>query len=411
VRRGSILSICFVLLALVLVACRPVKDPAPPAPPPPPALPAAPGGASATPALAVSGNGPDRPLGAPDPDVISVDPSWCASIPPPTTTTTTSTTATSTTTTTSSTTTTTTTPAPGPTGCYYEYSTPTIVFAPTAVPVWRSTDLVHWYPAGPLDPHNGNQPTGIAFGGGTSDGMPADAVFPLWAPSVVRTAANRFVMWFSEKSASVGQMCIWSAVASAPDGPFSYGHGPYCNPGRGGIIDPDVFTDTDGTAYLTYKGEGTTAPYIPTRIYEARLPSSSDSLVDGSENQLLEVLPAPSNEYPIVEAPTMVRSPGGTLFLLYSAYNWYTTDYKINVARCDNPWGPCNRLYSTPLLGSRGTMLGPGGQTPFKDAAGNWQLAFHAWDAAGLATNPIDGSLRYLRVLPLAFPNGNPQVG
>jgi beta-xylosidase len=381
------------LLALVLVACRPMKDPPPPTPAPPP-LPTAPGGDSAPPALFVNGSS-TSPLSAPDPDVIAVDPSWCASIPSPTTTTTTTTTIAPTTTT---------TPPVGPTGCYYEYSTPTIRFAPTAVPVYRSTDLVHWYPAGPLD-HGA--PSGIAF-----DGTAPGAEFPLWAPAVVQMGPNRFVMWFSEKAAAVGEMCLWSATASAPNGPFSYATGPWCKTEQGGSIDPSLFVDNDGAVHLLLKTEGIGAPYVPTRIFEFPLSSDAVSLKPGGvEHQLLEVMPAPSFEYPIVEAPTMIRSPDGTLFLFYSANNWYTADYKVAVAKCDSPIGPCNRIYSTPLLASRGAMLGPGGQTPFKDAAGNWQLAFHAWATADLNANPIDGSLCSLRFLPITFPGGNPKVG
>jgi beta-xylosidase len=382
------------LLALTLAACRPVKDP-PPAQPTAPPLPTAPSGSSASPAVFVNGDGTTQPFGAPDPDVITVDQQFCATIPAiPTPTTTTMAPAT------------TTEPLPpaGPFGCYYAYSTPTIPFAPTAVPVARSLDLVHWYPAGPPDTH-GN-PSGIAF-----DGTAPGAEFPLWAPSVLQTGANRFVMWFSEKYSGVGQMCVWSATATSPDGPFTFDQGPFCATPQGGLIDPAPFVDTDGTVYLTYKGEGSTSPSVPTRIFEVQLAPTADKPLAGTDHQLLEVLPAPSFEFPIVEAPTFLRSPGGTLFLFYSAYNWFTADYKVAVAKCDSPAGPCNRTYSTPLVGSRGAMLGPGGQTPFKDAAGNWELAFHAWAAADLNATPLDGSRRTLRILPITFPGGNPTIG
>jgi beta-xylosidase len=177
------------------------------------------------------------------------------------------------------------------------------------------------------------------------------------------------------------------------------------------VIDPSTFVDGDGTIYLTYKTEGAGAPYVPTRVFAERLTSSGDVAVGDTEHQLLEVMPAPSFEYPIVEAPTMMRAPDGTLFLFYSANNWYTASYAVAVARCDAPTGPCNRVYSTPLLSSRGAMLGPGGQTPFRDAHGDWQLAFHAWDQSDLQAQPLDGSKRSLRILPITFPGGNPKVG
>jgi beta-xylosidase len=295
-------------------------------------------------------------------------------------------------------------PGPPPTACYYEYSTPTIRFVPTGVPVYRSTDLVHWQAAGPDDGHG--HPSGIAF-----DGDVPGAEFPLWAPSVLQTGAHRFVMWFAEKQSASGQMCLWTATANNPDGPFLSHTGPFCKPDQGGVIDPNTFVDGDGTVYITYKTEGAGDPYIPTRIFEEQLNSTADSPVGGTEHQLLEVMPAPSFEYPIVEAPTMMRAPDGTLFLFYSANNWFTSNYSVAVARCDAPTGPCNRVYSTPVVPTREEMFGPGGQTPFRDAHGNWQLAFHAWAPADLQAQPLDGSRRTLRFLPITFPNGNPKVG
>jgi beta-xylosidase len=344
---------------------------------------------------------PDKPLGAPDPSVISVDPRWCTANPPsgPT-----PAPPTSTSTTTSIAPTTTTTPGPPPTACYFAYSTPTITAAPTAVPVFRSTDLVHWVVAGP--PDGDGDPSGIAF-----DGTAPGAVFPLWAPDVIQTGPTAFVMWFSEQLASAGQMCIWSASASSPDGPFTYANGPFCNAGQGGLIDPAAFVDSDGSIYLTYKGDGIGAPYVPTRIFESTLTGNALTIQAGTEHQLLEVLPAPSWEYPVIEGPTMMRAPNGTLFLFYSAYDWYTPDYKVGVARCDTPSGPCERIYSTPVLASRGDMVGPGGESPFRDANGNWQMAFHAWDPTDLQVLLIDGSRRSLRILPLTFPDGDPKVG
>jgi beta-xylosidase len=270
--------------------------------------------------------------------------------------------------------------------------------------VSRSKDLVHWFPAGSPDSH-GN-PSGVAF-----DGSAPGAEFPLWAPSVLQISANRLVMWFSEKATAYGAMCLWSATATTPDGPFHYAAGPYCNNAYGGVIDPAPFVDTDGSMYLTYKGEGSASPDVPTRLYESKLTPTGEQTIGASEHQLLEVLPAGSNEFPIVEAPTFVRAPGGSLYLFYSAYNWFTADYKVGVAKCDAPVGPCNRVYSSPVLASRGAMLGPGGQTPFKDAAGNWQLAFHAWAAPDLDTTPLDGALRSLRVLPITFPDSSPKIG
>jgi hypothetical protein len=78
------------------------------------------------------------------------------------------------------------------------------------------------------------------------------------------------------------------------------------------------------------------------------------------------------------------------------------------VARCDTPLGPCRRVYSTPSLAQRGSMLGPGGQTPLQLPDGSWRLAFHALDnVVGYEA----GGDRTLHFLPLTFLGANPKVG
>ena len=87
-RRRSLAPAAVALFVVALAACHPLKDPPPAAPTPPP-LPAAPGGIAVNPAVLQQSGHPDQALGAPDPDVITVDPSWCTLPPPPDPTTTT----------------------------------------------------------------------------------------------------------------------------------------------------------------------------------------------------------------------------------------------------------------------------------------------------------------------------------
>ena len=82
--------------------------------------------------------------------------------------------------------------------------------------------------------------------------------------------------------------------------------------------------------------------------------------------------------------------------------------YRVGVARCNTPLGPCTRIYSSAVLASRGGMFGPGGETPFQVADGTWRMAFHAWDN----TVGYDaGGKRSLHILPLTFPSNRPKVG
>ncbi len=113
-------------------------------------------------------------------------------------------------------------------------------------------------------------------------------------------------------------------------------------------------------------------------------------------------------ELPRIEGPSMFSTPSTGIVLLYSAGTFSTPDYSVGAASCDTPLGPCHNIYSTPVLSSRGAMLGPGGQTPFQLTDGSWQLAFHAWDGT---VGYTAGGKRSLHLLPLGFPGGKPAVG
>ena len=360
--------------ALALAACVPA-----PQPPPPrggggggggAGLPPAPGGGA--PGQVHSDTNPDPAVGAeswqvvdsPDPFVLRVDPSFCApdngGVPPG--------------------------------ACYYAYST-MVLYNPA--PVWRSSDLTSWRMAGidgsDADPY----PDGTAVDPNTF-GSWAE-YFEKWAPSVFNVN-GQYVMWYAARSKSSQQHCLGVARASSPDGPFTDVRPPYCRNGEGGVIDPSPFVESNGKRYLTYKTE-----IYGGLIYAAEL--------SGDGTQLLREGSLLANgggwELPRIEGPTLWRSSAG-LFLFYSAGDWQNNSYVVGVARCDGPLGPCSRVYSTPVLANRGSARGPGGQTPFVDAGGVLQLAFHAWTSGDVG---YPNGARSLRLLPVSWPFGNPKIG
>jgi beta-xylosidase len=361
-KRGF--AVALAAMAVVLAACIPEPPPPPaveavaplpPPPPPPPPLPAAPGGVAAA---AIS------PEDAPDPSVISVDPKYCATAAQP---------------------------APG--ACYFAYTTQVYL---TLVPTWRSTDLVNWQQL--------PQPAWSMV-------MPQHASWTEyghhWAPAVVERPANppaeRFVMWYTARSAAYQLQCLGVATAPSPAGPFvdPSGGPAYCQPALNGTIDPSPLVDADGSLYLTYRSDG-----VPGHLWSSRLSADGKSIAPGTEHLLLT---GGAPDALVVEAPTMVRLDTGSYYVFYSTDDWWTANYRISVARCDGPAGPCSRMYSTALVGSRGSMLGPGGQHPFRDTAGNWHLMFHAWTAP-LVDYPTGGR-RMLRLLPLTFNGTSVQAG
>ena len=195
-----------------------------------------------------------------------------------------------------------------------------------------------------------------------------------WAPSVIERpnnpAAQRFVMYYTAHDRASGQQCIGRATSASPAGPFSDERATPLICQAGGSIDPSPFVAADGNLWLVFSN---TTP--ATSLWSVQLTSDGLSTV-GSYRWLLST--APGWEGPLIEAPTMVSSPSGVQ-LFYSANPFDTTAYAVGVARCTGPAGPCTRIYAGPVLRTRSPMAGPGGQTPFQDGSGNWQMAFHAW--------------------------------
>lgn len=343
-RRPASLLLALCATTGLLVAC---------ADPPPPGLPPAPGGAWAPPRSL------DVITDAPDPFVLAVDPAYCVGAP---------------------------NAGNPPAACYVAYTTqvPIPPFGWILAPIWRSTDLESWHL---VDEVSGTAMPTLA---------PWVEVGYNWAPSVLSRPANRpgarYVMWYTARLKGTTRQCLGVATASSPLGPFvdNASTPAYCQDGYGGTIDASPFVDDDGAAYLTYKSES------PARIWMSRLADDGRSIVPGTERLLWEPSGATGDGTP-VEGPTMARI-GGQLLLFYSTDDWRSSSYRVGVVTCGSVDGPCSGKYSTAVLSSRGSMVGPGGQTPFVDVGGAWHLAFHAW------TDPAVGypsGARTLRLLPL----------
>ncbi len=282
---------------------------------------------------------------------------------------------------------------------YYAYSTGSGF---TIVQTIKSSDLIHWSWVGDAFAQPGQSRWAELFGF-------------TWAPTVLERPANapsqRFVMYYTSRSVvagTAGYQCIGRATSATPQGPFTDNNSApmICDRGRGGSIDPNPIV-VNGNVYLQYQSAGIPGTE-PSRIWGA--PLTPDGLNIGGATQLLQTL-VPSWELPAIEGPSMMPAPGGGFLLFYSAGDWRTASYTVAVAWCATPTTACTRIYATPVLSTRGSMAGPGGESVFQDGAGSWYMVFHAWTSPFVGY-PANGK-RSLRMLPISFPNGghNPAVG
>jgi hypothetical protein len=261
---------------------------------------------------------------------------------------------------------------------YFAYATNSVA---GNIQIIDSTDLAHWSAIGNALPS-----------------LPAWATpNNTWAPSVAMIGGT-FVLYYAANVAGTADECISVATASQPQGPFhDTSTAPLaCQRSLGGSIDPASFIDTDGTQYLVWKSGGPST----SKIWSQPLVPSGTSFVPGSNPTSL-LVPDQPWEAGTVEAPDLVTTGGG-YYLFYSGNDWNGGNYAVGVATCRGPLGPCSDASPNPILSSRSGIAGPGGESVFADAAGNFWIAFHAW-LPGAVGFPNSRDL-YLRRLTFSGP-------
>jgi beta-xylosidase len=270
---------------------------------------------------------------------------------------------------------------------WYAYATGDLV---SNLQVARSRDLVHWER---LDDALPELPAWSALQKGLT-----------WAPEVARTRAG-FVLYYTLRHADSGHQCVSVAVAQRPEGPFrdTRRRPLVCQERLGGSIDPSSFVDRDGSAYLLWKNDGNCCD-LPTELWGQRL--DGDGLALEGEPVSLGVRNDAAWEGNLIEAPTLWRE-GNTYYLFFSANDYASTDYAVGYAAARRVLGPYRDGPGNPILRSRGSAAGPGGQGVVRTGNGLW-LAYHAWDSGAVGDEA--GGQRSMWLDRLEFVDGRPRV-
>lgn len=200
-------------------------------------------------------------------------------------------------------------------GKYYIYPTAT---GPNASQfhAYSSTDLLNWKDEGViLDLAN------VSWA--KTDG---------WAPAIVARNGKYYFYFTAAKKVGV-------AVGSGPVGPFVDKGSALATGDGSDPIDPMVFIDDDGQAYMYW---GNTTMNIQ------RLNNDMISLTGARGHN------KPSNYF---EAPYVIKR-NGTYYLMYSINDFGNDDYHVEYATSSNPMGPWT--YKGRITAPRGAIKGPG---------------------------------------------------
>lgn len=233
-------------------------------------------------------------------------------------------------------------------GKYYAYGT-NGANADTGIPVYTSTDLVHWTDKGfALKKED-------AFG---------DRGF--WAPQVFRYMKKFYMAYTANESIAI-------AVSDRPEGPFRQQlREPL--PSSSKQIDPFVFFDK-GKIYLYHVRLDS-----GNRIFVGRLKDDLSALVPGTLKECIHAEAGWENTqnvpWPVAEGPTMIKR-NGRYYLFYSCNDFRNIDYAVGIAVSETPEGPFRRIAQNPVISRHNTGANGSGHGDVLFSGGKWYYVFH----------------------------------
>lgn len=229
-------------------------------------------------------------------------------------------------------------------GTYYLYGTSAVN---TGFIAYASKDLVNW------------QRYGLVLEK-TEDSWSQSN---FWSPEVV-PVKGEFHMYYNASSNEDSEgrprrlrLCV--AKGTSPLGPFTELKAPIYDPDGDGFIDPHVFVDDDGRAYVYF----TRVTIGRNEIQVVRL---KENMVDFDGEPVLCVRPTePWESHPwrgghVVAEGAHVLKHKGLYYLTYSANHYLDPNYCIGYAVSENPLGPWKKYEGNPILKRTDHIYGPG---------------------------------------------------
>lgn len=199
-----------------------------------------------------------------------------------------------------------------------------------------------------------------------------------WAPAIATRNGKYYFYYSADKNIGV-------AVSDRPEGPFrdplgrplvsrSDYQGMQC-------IDPMVFVDDDGSAYL-YWGQG-----------RCKATPLSDDMISFDPADVRDITPPGYNEGPFV------HRRAGKYYLSWSEFDTRDPRYSVAYGVADSPLGPFRKAGTAPILQQRGEVKGAGhhsiAKLPGRD---EWVIAYHRFripDGDGYHREVCVSPLRY----------------
>ncbi len=226
-------------------------------------------------------------------------------------------------------------------------------------PLFRSSDLIHWLPAGSIFPR-----------------QPRWAQGAFWAPELVNDRGRFFVYYVGRQRGST--LAVAVATATSPGGPWT-DHGPILTHPLG-AIDPCFARDEHGAPFLIWKVDGNSARQ-PTPI--CAQPLASDMIHLLGEPTVLITNDTPWEDG-LIEGPSIIRH-AHRFYLFYAGNTCCGKDcrYAEGVARATHLLGPWEKFPGNPLVNANDRWRCPGHGTAVHGGHGEDYLLYHAYPTGG----------------------------
>lgn len=183
-----------------------------------------------------------------------------------------------------------------------------------------------------------------------------------WAPAIAQKNGKYYFYFSAEQNIGV-------AVSDKPTGPFKDPLGkPLVSKGafRAQSIDPMVFVDDDGAAYL-YFGQG--------NCFVVKL---NEDMISFDPQQVQRITPPGYNE------GSFLFKRKGVYYLSWSEFDTRDPRYSVAYGTSNSPLGPFKKADANPILQQKGAVLGAGHhsivQIPGRD---EWVIAYHRFRIPG----------------------------
>ncbi|MEJ7588861.1 MAG: glycoside hydrolase family 43 protein [Ferruginibacter sp.] len=240
-------------------------------------------------------------------------------------------------------------------GTYYLYGTVGIN-ANNGFIAYTSADMKSWKKV------QGNR-DGYALKKGESYGL---ANF--WAPQVFFYRDSFFMAYAADENIAI-------AKSNDPAGPFKQQNIRALNaPVK--QIDPFVFIDEDGRAYLYHVRLSN-----GNKIFVAEMDDDLNAIKPGTLTECLSAaLPwenTANSKWPVAEGPSVIRH-NNIYYLFYTSNDFRNPDYAVGYATANTPYGPWTKYPGNPIISKKNIGINGTGHGDFVvDGQNNLRYVFH----------------------------------